>query len=150
MAVQIRRLHDLSVGELRERYREVFGQESRSRNKDYLRKRVAWGIQARAEGGLTERAKRRAAELADEIHIRVRASTAAPAAPPERQRDPRLPPPGETITREYKGCAHVVTVFEEDFLYEGRTYASLSAIAKRITGSLRNGFRFFRCEEVSG
>ena len=150
MAVQIRRLHDMSVGELRERYCEVFGQESRSRNKDYLLKRVAWGIQARAEGGLTERAKRRAAELADEIHIRVRAPSAAPAAPPERKRDPRLPPPGETITRNYKGTEHVVTVLEEGFLYEGRTYASLSAIAKRITGSHRNGFRFFQCEEVVG
>lgn len=150
MAVQIRRLHDMSVGELRERYCEVFGQESRSRNKDYLLKRVAWGIQARAAGGISERAKRRAAELADEIHVRVRAPNAAPAAPSERERDPRLPPPGETITRDYKGSSHVVTVAEAGFLYEGRTYASLSAIAKRITGSHRNGFRFFQLEEVPG
>ncbi|WP_199351166.1 DUF2924 domain-containing protein [Haliangium ochraceum] len=41
LVAQIRRLDDLSVGQLRERYRDVFGQESRSRNKDYLRKRVA-------------------------------------------------------------------------------------------------------------
>ncbi|ACY15325.1 DUF2924 domain-containing protein [Haliangium ochraceum] len=149
LVAQIRRLDDLSVGQLRERYRDVFGQESRSRNKDYLRKRVAWGIQARAEGGLSERAEKRAAELADELHIRVRTPPPAPAPEPTpvRTRDPRLPPPGGVIRRRYKGRVHEVTAGEDDFTYQGRPYPSLSAVAKRITGSHRNGYRFFRLEE---
>jgi hypothetical protein len=143
VAVQVRRLQGLSVGELRVRYREVFGEESRSRNKDYLLKRVAWGIQARAEGGLSERAKRRAAELADEIHIRVRGVHTALPPTPASKRDPRLPAPGGTLTRRYKDVEHVVTVLEEGFLYQGQRYESLSAVARVITGAHWNGYFFF-------
>jgi hypothetical protein len=59
----IRELRQMSVGELREKYIEVFGEANRSRNKDYLIRRIAWRIQANAEGGITERARLRAQEL---------------------------------------------------------------------------------------
>ena len=63
IAKELATLKQMSVSELHEKYREVFGEPSRSRNKDYLRKKVAWRIQELAEGGLSERARGRIAEL---------------------------------------------------------------------------------------
>jgi hypothetical protein len=69
---ELARLGRMTVGELRERYRAVFGEETRSGNKDFLRKRIGWRIQALAEGGLSERAHRRAEELANDADLRIR------------------------------------------------------------------------------
>jgi hypothetical protein len=69
---QIQELSRMTVGELRKTYLELFGEETRSLQKDFLRKRIAWRIQARAEGTLSERARRRAEELADDADLRVR------------------------------------------------------------------------------
>ena len=74
----IRELRQMTVGELREKYIEVFGEANRSRNRDYLIRRIAWRIQANAEGGITERAKLRAQDLANEADIRVRHNRVRP------------------------------------------------------------------------
>jgi hypothetical protein len=66
-------LEDMSVGQLRERYLEEFGEIARTRNKQFLRKRVAWRIQALAEGDLSARARRRAEEIANDADLRIRA-----------------------------------------------------------------------------
>ena len=57
---QIEELGRMTVNQLRDKYREVLGEESRSNHKQYLFRRIAWRIQALAEGGLSERARRRA------------------------------------------------------------------------------------------
>jgi hypothetical protein len=62
----------------------------------------------------------------------------------EPGRDPRLPPPGNWIEREYKGRTIRVLVVADGFEYEGERYRSLSAIAKAVTGSHVNGYLFFR------
>ena len=49
-------LRQQSVGQLRVKYREVFGPESRSKHKQFLVRRIAWRVQANAEGELSERA----------------------------------------------------------------------------------------------
>jgi len=54
----------MTVGQLREKYLEVFGEPSRSGNRDFLFKRLAWRIQSLAEGTLSERARRRANDSA--------------------------------------------------------------------------------------
>jgi hypothetical protein len=59
------------------------------------------------------------------------------------QADERLPPPGSIIARRYKGEDLHVQVLAEGFAFEGETYASLSAVAKAVTGSHCNGFYFF-------
>jgi Protein of unknown function (DUF2924) len=59
----IEQLRELKVAALRVRYREVCGEESRSSNRQFLFRRIAWRLQARAEGDLSERARRRAARL---------------------------------------------------------------------------------------
>ncbi len=153
---QINALRRMTVGELREKYREVYGEDTRSGNKDWLWKRIAWRIQELKFGGLSERAKRRAAELANEADIRLRVPKGAfdgvsgavrkggaGKSSGAVARNRRAPLPGTTLTREYKGVIHTVKVLDIGFEYEGRRYKSLSAIAREITGSHWNGNLFF-------
>lgn len=152
VAADVARLQDMSVSQLARRFEEVFGEQCRSRHRRYLIRRIAWRLQADAEGGLTERARGRAEELANDAEIRVtppRTRKPKEGAPPdtikiEPTHDPRLPPPGNWIERDYKGTMIRVLVVADGFEYEGRRYRSLSAIAKAITGSHINGFLFFR------
>ena len=104
LAKELAALEQMTVGQLQQRYADVFGEIVRSRHKQYLIRRIAWRLQANAEGGLSERALRRAEELADVADVRVtppRSGTSvSPAAPttrtdaPSRPSDPRLPPVG--------------------------------------------------------
>src|SRR5437763_11299634 len=64
-------LPKLMVKELRVKFAEVFGEPTRAANKDWLVKRIAWRMQANAMGGLSERAKRRAEELANDSDLRL-------------------------------------------------------------------------------
>ena len=71
MQAEVARLEKMSVNQLAQRFEEVFGEECRSRHKRYLIRRIAWRLQANTEGGLSERARQRAEELADDAEIRV-------------------------------------------------------------------------------
>lgn len=71
VAQQLAALTVMTPAQLRARYAEVFGEEARSGNKDWLRKRIAWRLQALAEGGLSERGIQRANELANDADLRV-------------------------------------------------------------------------------
>jgi hypothetical protein len=66
-------LNRMSVDELRQRYAAVFGEPTNGRHKQWLVKRIIWRMQSVAEGDLTERARRRAAELANDADIRRKA-----------------------------------------------------------------------------
>ena len=149
---QIQELEGLTVGRLRQRYEDLFAEASRSSNRRHLIRRLAWRIQAQAEGGLSERARRRAEELVDEYALRLsppRGSDAPAGEAPAiqavglRPRDRRLPAPGTVLVRKYKGRVLEVTVVEGGFLYEGQQYRSLSAVARAITGSRWSGHVFF-------
>jgi hypothetical protein len=74
-------LQRMSVNELRSRYAEVFGEPTNTRHKDWLGKRVIWRMQATAEGDLSERARQRAAELANDADLRRRPPKQAATAP---------------------------------------------------------------------
>jgi hypothetical protein len=147
IARQVEALRDMTVAELREKYAEVFGEETRSRHKDFLRKRITWGLQAREEGGLSGRARRRAEELANEAELRLLAPRKAAGRTVTHtfsaSHDRRLPMPGAAITRPYKGRTISVTVLDDGFEYEGDVYRSLTAVAKAVTGQHWNGFGFF-------
>lgn len=142
----------LSVNRLRERYAEVYGESTPGRNKAWLVKRIAWRIQALAEGGLSERASARAALLANDADLRLNPPprTLPPDPEPDRvlpfSRDARLPVPGTLLTRLYKGRQIQVQVLAQGFEYEGTVYSSLSAVATAITGSHLNGYRFFHLD----
>lgn len=158
---EIDALHRMTTSELVERYEQLCNQPCRTRHRAYLIRKIAWRIQANAEGDLSERARRRAAELADDAEVRVMAPRTQ-IVPPQPDspaavtrsvstaalRDPRLPPPGSAIVRKYKGRTIRVVVLDdgEGFEWDGQRYQTLTAIAKKVTGSHINGFRFFQLE----
>ena len=148
---EIATLQRLPIGQLRQRFAELFGEVTPASNRTWLVKRIAWRLQALAEGDLSERARRRAAELARDADLRLNPprSQTPSAIPPEPVTvpapvDPRVPPPGTILTRPYKGRLVQVQVLTEGFAYAGNVYPSLSAVAKAITGSHCNGYHFFR------
>jgi hypothetical protein len=147
---EVATLERLSVGQLRQRFAELFGEATAASNRAWLIKRIAWRLQALAEGDLSQRARRRAAELARDADLRLnppRSKTTAVAPEPATLPAPvdyRLPPPGTILTRPYKGQLVQVQVLTDGFAYAGRVYPSLSAVAKAITGSHCNGYHFFR------
>lgn len=154
---EVATLEQMTVGRLQDRYVEVFGEPVRSRHRQYLIRRIAWRIQANAEGGLSERALRRAEELADDADVRLTPPRWATFGNQDRPvgssvvrvpvaKDSRLPMVGSQIARKYKGRTITVTVLADGFEYLGERYRSLTAVAKTITGSHINGFRFFGME----
>jgi hypothetical protein len=153
---QLIALEKMTVGELAEKFREVFGFPTRTRNKPYLRKRVAWQIQALAEGGLSPRALAKIEELAPLAPVRWRPERASGDAPgagapiQARPRDSRLPAIGSTVVRVHQGVEHQVTVLADGFEYQGQRHASLSQIARLISGTAWNGYTFFGLQRRPG
>jgi hypothetical protein len=156
MLEQILQLKAMTVAELQETWRQVFGESSSCRNKPFLWKRIAWELQARAYGRLSEPALDRIREPAPERHPRLRPPRGAMTeierlisrpgpARPEHRRDPQLPPPGSTIVRHYHGRDLRVVVHLDHFEFEGANFTSLSALARHITGARSgiNGRLFF-------
>jgi hypothetical protein len=147
---EVAALQRLTIGQLRQRFAEVFGEATVASNRTWLVKRITWRLQALAEGDLSERARRRAAELARDADLRLnppRRKTITVAPEPVSEPAPidlRLPPPGTILTRPYKGQQLHVQVLTDGFAYAGTVYPSLSAVAQAITGSHCNGFHFFR------
>lgn len=164
MAIDVGRevaaLRRMTAKQLRDRYVTVFGEETRANNKAWLVKRIAWRLQANAEGNLSERAKRRADVLANDADLRLfpprstvgtaPAGSTAELPIPISKADHRLPPPGTILTRKYKGGLVRVQILADGFEYEGEVYGSLSAVAKAVTGSHCNGFLFFRLGNYGG
>ena len=68
---EVAALQRMTVRELRNRYAEIFGEETRAGNKAWLVKRIIWRLQSQAEGDLSERARQRAAELANDADVRM-------------------------------------------------------------------------------
>jgi hypothetical protein len=152
--VDWQQLRALKTGALKTRYRELFGEESKSSNKQYLFRRIAWRLQADAEGGLSEQARWRAAEIADDADFRTRLPKAfderAAWARRRSRHDWRVPRPGTLLTRKFNGRQIVVKILEDGFEYESRHYKSLSAIAREVTGTRWNGLLFFGLAARSG
>jgi hypothetical protein len=150
---QLAALQRQTVAALRQRYAELFGEPTRAGNRAWLIKRIAWRLQALAEGDLSQRARQRASELACDADLRLGPPRALRLTLGEanawtkrrssRAHDPRLPPPGTLLRRRYKGMVLQVQVQEDGFVFDGQRYPSLSAVAKAITGSHCNGFLFF-------
>jgi hypothetical protein len=159
IAKEVKNLKQMSIAELVEKYCEVFSEEPRSHhNKAFLWKRIAWRMQAMEYGDLSEKAKLKAQEIANDADLRIRAPketfkgaadvserTTVTAFSPSVDR--RLPMPGTVLTRKYKGEIIRVTVLDKGFEYEGEVYKSLSAVARAVTGSHWNGFKFFQLGE---
>jgi hypothetical protein len=153
LAAEMAALQRLPVPELRVRFAALFGTPTRAHNKVWLVKRLAWRLQALAEGDLSQRARHRATELLNDADLRLSpprddqvssGPTEAPTPTLRLPSDERLPRPGTILTRRYKGRTLQVEVLEHGFRFDGQVYRSLSAVAKAVTGSHCSGLFFFR------
>ena len=156
---EVEALGRLTVAQLRDRHRELFGEPTNSANRSYLVKRLAWRVQSLAEGGLSERAKRRALELARDADLRTTLPRPPKAAgeggttvtvplKTKPSAHDRLPGPGTVLTRTYRGTRVSVKVLKDGFGHDGTVYRSLSAVAKAVTGTHWNGHLFFGLEQT--
>jgi Protein of unknown function (DUF2924) len=157
--MEIENLRRESLTALRAKYREVFQEETRSRHRQHLFRRIAWRLQALAEGGLSERARGRAQQIARDADLRavaprdfftVGGESVETTRGDRNRRDSRLPLPGTVLSRKWKGRTLLVEVLGEGFRYENRHYASLSAIAVAVTGTRWNGLAFFGLTRPAG
>jgi hypothetical protein len=112
---EIDALRHQTVGQLRVKYLEVFKQESRSNNQQFLVRRVAWRMQANAEGGLSERARQRAVLVAEETDLRIRAPQSILKELAQGNRDPRLPAVGTCLIPDFQGRNVSVKYWRKDF-----------------------------------
>src|SRR4051812_47743588 len=82
-------LERTSTADLRQKFAQLCGYPTNNRNRTWLIRRIAWRLQAQAEGGLSQRALVRAAELANDAELRATAPTPKPI-PPDRQESPTV------------------------------------------------------------
>jgi hypothetical protein len=159
--MEIENLRRASLTCLREKYRAVFQEETRCRHREHLFRRIAWRLQALAEGDLSERARGRAHQIAQDADLRIVAPRdfftvagervqTTPGDRNRRDQDSRLPLPGALLSRKWKGRTILVEVLAKGFRYENRHYPSLSAVAVAITGTRWNGLAFFGLTRPAG
>ena len=107
---------------------EAFGTPVPKRlSSPFLRRFLAFEVQARHFGGLPKGFAEKLARMTDE-----KTDTRSPALKP-----------GGRLIREWNGVTHAVDVIEGGFLWDGQRHSSLSAIARAITGARWSGPRFF-------
>lgn len=152
-------LHRMTVRELQAKYANVFGEPTNGRHKAWLIKRIIWRLQAQAEGDLSERARQRAMELANDADLRMtiprQPKPAADAAERTIALATKVQPstelmPGTMLERVYRGRIVRVMVLDGGFECEGQRYRSLTAIAKVVTGQHWNGLHFFGLRKRGG
>jgi hypothetical protein len=123
---QLAELERLDVGELRTRWALLTGCGAPRLGTGMLRLALGYEMQARALGGLSRSAQQRLAQVAA-------AKTVTRAAVP-----------GMRLVREWNGTAHIVTVRENgEIEWNGKTWRSLSEVARAITGTRWSGPAFF-------
>ncbi|HWG43910.1 MAG TPA: DUF2924 domain-containing protein, partial [Gemmataceae bacterium] len=95
---EVAALQCLTIGQLRQRFAEVFGEATAASNRIWLVKRLAWRLQALAEGDLSGRARRRAQELAGDADLRLNPPRPKTCTPPEPEAVV-APMPAATVKR---------------------------------------------------
>jgi hypothetical protein len=132
-------LKAMSVNELKTEWQALFDAPAPNNSRTFLESRLAYRIQELIYGGPDKQTRRLLDLLADEVEgtLTRKAQIA----------DPRNPVVGTKLIREWDGVAHTVTVLKEGFEWGGQRYKSLSAVARAITGTRWNGYRFFGLRE---
>jgi hypothetical protein len=134
LEAEIGHLPDLSLLELRHRWKTLFGHPApKSLRRNFLARAVAYQMQVEVYGGLTVATKRRLREIVNA----VRNGDANAVLGSSRVKT------GTQMIRQWQNTTHTVTALVEGFEWDGRTYKSLSAVANAITGTNWNGFAFF-------
>jgi hypothetical protein len=132
-------LKAMSVNELKTEWQAMFDAPAPNNSRTFLESRLAYRIQELTYGGPDKQTRRLLDLLADEVEgtLTRKAQIA----------DPRNPVVGTKLIREWDGVAHTVTVLKEGFEWGGKRYKSLSAVAREISGTRWNGYRFFGLRE---
>ena len=132
-------LKSMSVNDLKAEWQALFNAPAPNNSRTFLESRLAYRIQELTYGGPDKQTRRLLDLLADEVEgtLTRKAQIA----------DPRNPVVGTKLIREWDGTAHTVTVLKEGFDWGGQRYKSLSAVARAITGTRWNGYRFFGLRE---
>ena len=132
-------LKAMSVKDLKAEWQVLFNAPAPNNSRGFLEGRLAYRIQELTYGGPDKQTRRMLDLLADEVEgtLTRKAQIA----------DPRNPVVGTKLIREWDGVAHTVTVLREGFDWDGRRFKSLSAVARAITGTRWNGYRFFGLRE---
>ena len=135
LLARIADLKSTPTADLKSQWRELFGKEPPPYNRNYLQSRLAYRIQELSLGGLKPQTIARLEALGEVLD----------GGKPEKRKIPAASRliTGTQLIREYQGVPHTVIVRDTDFVYEGRPYKSLSAIARAITGTRWNGLMFF-------
>jgi hypothetical protein len=138
LATRLTALDDLDLEALRREWERLHAAAPPVRlSRDLLRRAIAHRLQEAALGGLAPAARRRLAALAREGRAGEGRPASAPAAAVRLK-------PGTALVREWRGRTHTVLVLAEGgFEHEGGRYASLSEVARAITGARWSGPRFF-------
>ncbi len=135
---EIAEIERMSLVELREAWLKRFGKEApKLKGRDLLIRGLAFRLQAEVFGDHSPAVKRKLAHLASVLAKNPK----APLFPTPSLR------PGIVLTREWKGVVHRVLVQNEGFLYDEKTYRSLTDVARTITGTRWSGPRFFGIEQ---
>ena len=155
IAAQVAALQTMTVDQLQARWKEVFGEETRQRHRQHLIKRLARQLQD-VGPGLTPEEEVKVAQYQTMLR-QMPPEKWFPGARNNRKKQPASPPkrralkPGTVLTREYEGVEIAVAVRDDGrFGYAGKTYRSLSAVAKEVTGTTWNGWRFFGLAPIGG
>ncbi len=132
-------LKAMSVKELKAEWQTLFDAPAPNNSRTFLENRLAYRIQELTYGGPDKQTRRLLDLLADEVEgtLTRKAQIA----------DPRNPVVGTKLIREWDGVAHTVSVLKDGFEWDGKRYKSLSAVARSITGTRWNGYRFFGLRE---
>ena len=148
LSEQIAALEGLTVSGLQRKYREVYGYATTNRSKASLKKRIICRLQDKAEGGFSGRAMRKIRELREMAPSSFHKAKDKPIV--DYQLDPRLPPIGGVLVKEYHAKRYEVKVLENGFEWDGQFYKSLSAVAKGISRTKWNPNTFFNLEPLKG
>lgn len=125
LTAELAALPAMTNAQLRQRWLHVTGRTAPQLGSMLLRRALAWELQAKLYGGLSKRSERRLVQNAN--------------APVEH----RLAN-GHTLVREWKGVLHTVVVDKNETVHwNGKTWNSLSEVARAITGTRWSGPRFF-------
>jgi hypothetical protein len=132
-------LKTLSVKELKAEWEKLMGTSAPNNSRAFLELRIAYRIQELTYGGPDRETRRMLDLLADEVegHNRRKHQIA----------DPRNPVVGTKLIREWDAVEYTVTVLKDGFDWKGCRFKSLSAVAREITGTRWNGYRFFGLRE---
>ena len=127
---KISRLAGLPRADLIERWQELDGCDPpKGTSMDFMVRAISYEMQAKQYGGLRPAVVRRLGKI-------IRGET---------ETTPKTPAldPGARLVREWNGATHTVDVTDDGFEWRGKTYRSLSVIAREITGAVWSGPRFF-------